>query len=291
MPPSQAAARSRNFPGLSRRFAQAAGLIACLLFAVYGRVAGKPTPAPPSSSPAAAKPASPQQKQDLTVSAAISMKDALDEVDQIYTAANPLAAIHLNLGASGTLQQQIEQGAPVDVFVSAAPEQMDALEAHGLVTAGTRVNVVRNHVVLIVPANSTGVSDFQDLTKPGVKMIAVGEPKTVPAGKYAQQVLTHLGLWDQLQPKFVFGKDVRQVLTYVETGDADAGIVYSTDAKISQKVKVAATAPPDSHSPVIYPAAVLKASHDPQGAQAYVHFLTGAQARAIFEKYGFSAAE
>jgi molybdate transport system substrate-binding protein len=259
------------------------------LFALYGGIAGKPEPA--TTSPAHAASASPQQKQDLTVSAAISMKDALDAVDQIYTAANPLAAIHLNLGASGTLQQQIEQGAPVDVFISAAPEQMDTLEAHGFVTAGTRVNVVRNSVVLIVPTNSTGVTGFQDLTKPGVKMIAVGEPKTVPAGKYAQQVLTHLGLWDQLQPKFVFGKDVRQVLTYVETGDADAGIVYSTDAKISQKVTVVATAPPDSHSPVIYPAAVLKGSHDQQGAEAYVRFLTGAEARAIFEKYGFSAAE
>src|ERR1700691_696786 len=99
MPPSQARVHSRNFSSLSRRFAQAAGLIACILFAVYGGGAGKPTPAPPLSSPAAAKPASPQQKQDLTVSAAISMKDALDEVDQIYTAANPLAAIHLNLRA------------------------------------------------------------------------------------------------------------------------------------------------------------------------------------------------
>jgi molybdate transport system substrate-binding protein len=232
----------------------------------------------------------PQQKHDLTVSAAISMKDALDGVSGLYGAAQPGASLHFNLGASGTLEHQIEQGAPVDVFISASPDQMDALQAQGLLLADTRKNLVKNEVVLIVPVGQSIVSSFQDLLQPAVKVVAIGDPRAVPAGKYAQQVLTHLGLYDPLKPKFVLGKDVRQVLTYVDTGNADAGIVYRTDAMTSQKVRIVVVAPADSHSPVIYPVAVLKGSHDPDGAKAFVEFLLGPESRAVFEKYGFGAA-
>jgi molybdate transport system substrate-binding protein len=229
----------------------------------------------------------PQQKHDLTVSAAISMKDALDGVAALYGAAKPDTSLHFNLGASGTLQHQIEQGAPVDVFISASPDQMDALQAQGLLLANTRENLVKNEIVLIVPVGQSAVSSFQDLLRPAVKVVAIGEPQAVPAGKYGQQVLTHFGIYDQLKPKLVFGKDVRQVLTYVATGNADAGIVYRTDALTSQKVSIIAVAPSDSHSPVIYPVAVLKGSHDPDAAKAFVEFLFGPGARAVFEKYGF----
>jgi molybdate transport system substrate-binding protein len=118
---------------------------------------------------------------------------------------------------------------------------------------GTRKNLAKNSVVLIVPASTSQISGFSDLVKPAVKSIAIGEPQTVPAGRYAQEVLRYLKLYDQLKPKLVLAKDVRQVLTHVETGNADAGIVYATDAKISKKVSVIATAPEDSHSPVLYP--------------------------------------
>jgi molybdate transport system substrate-binding protein len=124
-----------------------------------------------------------------------------------------------------------------------------------------------------------------------VKHIAIGEPQTVPAGKYAQEVLTHLNLYEQLKRKYVLGKDVRQVLTYVVTGNVDAGIVYATDAQTSAEVRVVATAPEDSHSPVNYPAAELKGSKEPAEAKRFLEFLVGARAQEVFEKYGFKPAD
>jgi len=241
-----------------------------------------------SVAPPARPQATSQQKTDITVSAAISMKDALDSATEIYKAKNPSAAVHFNLGGSGTLQRQIEQGAPADLFISASPEEMDKLESENLLLPGSRRNLVTNRVVLIVPvAATTTVASFQDLTKPEVKLIAIGEPRTVPAGMYAEQILTHLGLYDRLKPKFVFGKDVRGVLTYVATGNADAGIVYATDARVSTEVKVVAGAPPGSHSPVIYPIAIVRASRNAAAANEFEAFLLSASARAVFAKFGF----
>jgi len=185
------------------------------------------------------------------------------------------------------LQRQIEQGAPVDIFISASPKEMDSLESQGLLLPSTRKNLAKNSVVLIVPAGTSQISGFSDLVKSSVKSIAIGEPQTVPAGRYAQEVLMHLKLYDQLKPKVVLAKDVRQVLTYVETGNADAGIVYATDAKISKKVSLVATAPQDSHSPVLYPGAVLRNSANPAAAKTFLEFLAGDTARGIFEKFGF----
>ena len=230
---------------------------------------------------------SPAPSDDITVSAAISLKDALDEIAHLYSTEHPNAKAHFNLGGSGTLQRQIEQGAPVDIFISASPKEMDSLQSQGLLLPNTRKNLARNSVVLIVPAGSTSIPGFQDLTKAAVKTVAVGEPQTVPAGKYAQEVLTHFGIYDQLKPKLVLAKDVRQVLTYVETGNADAGIVYATDAKISKKVTVVATAPEDSHAPVVYPAAVIKNSKNAAAAKAFLDFLASEKARTVFQKYGF----
>lgn len=230
-------------------------------------------------------------KADLTISAAISLKDALDEIIQLYRAQAPEVAIHTNYGASGTLQRQVEEGAPVDIFVSASADQMSALESEGLILAGTRLNLVRNSVVLIAPKGTHEVSGFGDLARPAVKTIAIGEPQTVPAGKYAQEVLTHFGIYDSLKPKLVLAKDVRQVLTYVATGNADAGIVYATDAKTSSQVVVVATAPADSHDPVVYPAAIMKSSKDAAAAKAFLEFLDGSKARAIFKRYGFDSGE
>jgi molybdate transport system substrate-binding protein len=235
-----------------------------------------------------ARPSPQAAKADLTVSAAISLKDALDEIKQAYVAANPGVSIAINYGASGTLQLQIEQGAPVDIFLSAAPKQIDALAAKGLLLDGSRRDILRNEVVLIAPKDSTAkISSFQDLTRPDVKKIALGEPVAVPAGQYAKQTLTTLGIYDAVNAKAVLAKDVRQVLTYVETGDVDAGIVYSTDALSSSKVKVVATAPPNSHDPVIYPGAVIKASKNTQAAVAFLDYLRQPQASAVFQKYGF----
>jgi molybdate transport system substrate-binding protein len=238
-----------------------------------------------------------QQSDSITVSAAISLKDALDElgpmvqVQQHRKNGGNGTAVTYNYGGSGTLVRQIEQGAPVDVFFSAAEKQMDELAAQNLIVADTRRDLVGNALVLIAPAQGTQLHTFQELSGPAVKTIALGETGTVPAGMYARQTLEHLGLFSALEKKIVYAKDVRAVLTYVETGNADAGMVYQTDANTSHKVRVVAVAPADSHDPILYPAAVLRDSKDKAAARAFLEFLQGPDARAVFQKYGFTSAE
>lgn len=231
------------------------------------------------------------KRVSLTVSAAISLKDSLDAIGQKYEQSHPGVKIAFNYGGSGTLQHQIEQGAPVDIFFSAAEKQMDRLESEGLLEPGTRRNLVANTLVLITPSSSSAIANFQDLAKPEIKIIALGEPATVPAGQYAREALEHLGLWNAVQKKIVYAKDVRAVLAYVETGNADAGLVYRTDAEISSRVRVAAAAPEDSHDPIVYPAAILKGSKDVSAAREFLEFLGNQQSREIFSKYGFTMSE
>jgi molybdate transport system substrate-binding protein len=237
------------------------------------------------------------QSESITVSAAISLKDALDELGPIFQVQQHRknggngTAVTYNYGGSGTLARQIEQGAPVDVFFSAAEKQMDELAAQGLLDADTRHDLVGNALVLIAPAEATTLHSFQDLTGSAVKTLALGEASTVPAGMYAQQTLEHLGLFAAVQKKVVYAKDVRAVLTYVETGNADAGMVYQTDANTSKKVRRVAITPADSHDPILYPAAVLRDSKNKPAARAFLEFLQGADARAVFQKYGFTSAE
>jgi molybdate transport system substrate-binding protein len=226
----------------------------------------------------------------IIVSAAASLKDALTAIDRDFQQAHPETQITPNFGASGTLQLQIEQGAPADVFISAAPQQMDALAAKNLLAAGTRIDLLRNELVLIAPKTSTVVSGFNDLKRADVKVIAVGDPRSVPAGTYAQQVLTAMGIYDVAKSKMTLATDVRQVLADVETGSAEAGLVYATDATISSKVRVVADAPAGTHQPIVYPAAVLRDSMHVEAARAYVMYLASPQARDVFAKYGFRAA-
>lgn len=228
------------------------------------------------------------QSATLTISAAASLKDAMEEIKPLYANQNSNVKLTYNFGSSGALQQQIEQGAGVDIFISAATKQVDALQKKGLLLDGTRKDLLKNQVVLITPQNSTVVADFKDLTKPSVKKIALGEPKSVPAGQYAQQVLTSSKIFDQIKSKTVYAKDVRQALNYVESGNADAGIVYLSDAKSTPKVKIVATAPENTHSPVVYPIAVLKNSKNVDAAKDFVQFLSGNQAKTVFEKQGFT---
>jgi molybdate transport system substrate-binding protein len=243
------------------------------------------------SAAAAIQRPAPEPKREFTVSAAASLKDVLDQIAQLYRAEMLDVTIHFNLGASGTLQRQIEEGAPVDLFISASEDQMNSLESKGLLLSGTRRDLVRNSVVLIVPKGKTEILSFQDLVRPEVKHISIGEPRTVPAGKYAQEVLTHFHVYDQLKPKLVLASDVRQVLTYVSTGNVDAGIVYATDAQTTPEVNVVTTAPDDSHAPVIYPVAVLKSSKASEEAKRFLDFLAGEKAQKVFEKYGFQAGD
>lgn len=224
--------------------------------------------------------------EELLVSAAASLKPVLDEIGRLPGQTR----VSWNFGGSGALQRQIESGAPVDVFISASPKQMDALEARGLLAPGTRRTLLRNELALIVPRDRPEVRDFAGLALPAVKRLALGEPKSVPAGAYAQEVLAHLKLLASVQPKMVFLLDVRQVLAAVERGDADAGMVYTSDAQGSRAVRVVATAPDGSHSPIIYPAAVLKNAPHPAAARAFVAQLFSAEAAGIFRRGGFGVA-
>jgi molybdate transport system substrate-binding protein len=225
----------------------------------------------------------------LTISAAASLKDALAETETAYRQSHANVDFSNNLGSSGTLAAQIDQGAPADVFLSAAAKPMDELEANGLIVVGTRRNLLRNSLVLIAPLDSK-LRDFQGLADSSIRLIALGDPASVPAGQYGRQTLIALHLLDKLNSKFVFAKDVRQVLTYVETGNADAGLVYATDAQASGKVRVVATAPESSHDPIVYPAAVVKGTHNDEAARRFVEYLGNPAANAIFVKHGFTIA-
>lgn len=224
----------------------------------------------------------------LTVSAAASLKDAMTEIQALYKQEKPNTTIAFNFGSSGALQQQIEQGANVDLFISAANKQMKALKDNGLLMEATTKTLLGNQLVLVVPKDSTiPLTRFADVAKTDVKKLAMGEPKTVPAGKYAEEVFTKLNIMDTVKSKTVYAKDVKEVLNWVETGNADAGVVYTSDAKSSDKVKVIATAADDTHSPIVYPVSVLKASKNADAAKDFLAFLSSDKAKTVFEKYGF----
>jgi molybdate transport system substrate-binding protein len=229
------------------------------------------------------------QHVSLTVSAAASLQGALGEIETAYFSGHPKVEFRNNFGSSGTLAREIEQGAPVDAFLSAAGKPMDDLESKGLITAGTRQNILRNSLVLIAPLDSK-LQGPAGLADRSIRIIAVGDPASVPAGQYAQQTLNALHLNDQVKGKLVLGKDVRQVLTFVETGNADAGFVYATDAHMSGRVRVVATVPESAHEPIIYPVAVVKTSANQDAARTFVEFLSGPEARSIFTRNGYTLA-
>lgn len=237
------------------------------------------------------KPIAAQGNTTILVSAAASLKDSLEEIKQAYQKVKPNVTVTYNFAASGTLQQQIENGAPADVFISAAQKQMNELQQKNLILPETRRNLLTNTVVLIAPKNSNTVTSFKGLTSPNVKRIAVGEPRSVPVGQYTEEILKNLGILEQLKPKFTYGNSVRNVLAAVQSGNADAGVVYATDAKISNQVKVVETAAANLHSPVVYPMAVLKNSKNVTAAKEYAQFLQSANARSIFTKFGFGIAK
>jgi len=226
--------------------------------------------------------------QELTISAAASLSDVMEEIKGYYEEKSVHTLI-MNYGSSGSLQQQIEQGAPVDVFFSAAQRQMNALQEQGLIYTESRVDLLENDVVLIVPVGGaeTAVQDFASLAGDAVRLVAIGDPDSVPAGRYAKEALSSLGLWEALEQRLILTRDVRQVLTYVETGNVDAGIVYRTDALTSTAVKVVDTAPAGSHAPVIYPAAIVANTGKRQAAEDFMAFLQSDLAKDLFEQHGF----
>ena len=228
------------------------------------------------------------QPEDLNVSVAASLQHVMQVLAPLYERSHPATRLRFNFGGSGTLARQIEEGVPADVFFSAASNVMDRLAAKGLILSGTRRDLLRNQIVLIVPKDSTQTLSFDRLADSKVKLIALGEPASVPAGEYGRQTLVTFGVWEKVQAKLVLAKDVRQVLSYVETGNADAGIVYATDARDSQNVRVAAVAPPGAHADIVYPIAVLRGTSNATAARSFVSFLTGFESRDVFTRSGFT---
>ena len=224
---------------------------------------------------------------DLTVSAAASLTNAMREIAPLFEAANPGTKLQMNFGASGALLQQIDKGAPVDVFASADQETMDQAQAKGLVKADARRDFVANALVVVVPAASARTpAAVADLAQADYQRVAIGLPASVPVGRYTKGVLEQAGLWGAVEPKMIGAQNVRQALDYVARGEVDAGFVYATDAALMpDKVKVALTVP--TTTPILYPVAPLTASPNAAMAARLVDFLMAPQAQAVFAKFGF----
>ena len=229
--------------------------------------------------------------QELTFSVAISMKEAVETLGRQFVQARPGVTLRYNFGASGDLAKQIEAGAPVDLFISAAQRQMDELEAKRLVISATRRTFARNVLTVVTAADSRlALSAADALLAPGVGRIVVGDPRSVPAGQYAEECLRALGIWQAIQPKLVFAENVRQALEYVARGEVDAGVVYTTDAATARgRVKEAFRLPESSYRPVLYPVAVVTDSRHPALARAFIDLLAGAEGQAVLARLGFSS--
>lgn len=237
--------------------------------------------------------AAPGQDTEILVAAAASLKNAYEEeLIPMFQDKYPGVTVKGTYDSSGKLQTQIEEGLEADVFMSAAPKQMTALDQEGLIVSDTITSLLENKIVLIVPSDSdSGFTRFEDIEN--AESIALGDPASVPVGQYSEEALTSLGIWDKIQDKVSFGTNVTEVLNQVAAASADAGIVYATDAaSMADQVKVVAEAPEGSLSKkVIYPVAVVKNTANAEAAGNFVEFLKTDEAMKVFESYGFTKGE
>ena len=231
-----------------------------------------------------------QEAVVLNISAAVSLKEAMEKIEEEYKKVNENVTLVVNYGASGSLQQQIEQGAPCDVFISAGQKQMKALDEASLLLEGTYKDLLENDLVLIASKDSD-VSNLDDLITNKVKHIAVGEPSSVPAGKYADEVLVNLDLKDKIKDKLVFAKDVKEVLAWTQSGNAEVGFVYYSDTINTDNIKIVETTPSTSHSAIVYPIAVIKESKKPEAAKEFEDFLLSTDGQAILKDFGYKSVE
>ena len=227
--------------------------------------------------------------QEITLSVAISMKEAVETLGRQFTQGRPRVMLRYNFGSSGELQKQIEAGAPVDLFISAAQRHMDELEQKGLIDPASRRVFARNVLTVIKPAGSVlDISKPADLLDPKVRRIVIGNPRTVPVGQYAEESLKALALWDRVQPKLVFAENVRQALDYVARGEVEAGFVYSTDIPVrAGQVTEAFRPAEDTYRPVTYPVAVVKDSRQPALARAFIDLLMTREGQSALSRLGF----
>lgn len=224
---------------------------------------------------------------EVTVSAAASLTDAFKEISQNYQAKYPDGKVLLNFGASGSLLQQIDKGAPVDVFASADQETMDQAQQKGLIQAGTRVDFVKNNLVVITPADSKlKLAKLADLKQAQVKRIALGNPASVPVGRYSKAAMEKYNVWGAVQDKIIHTQNVRQSLDYVARGEVDAGFVYGTDAKVmNNKVKVSFIVPLDVA--ITYPIAEINQSKNSAEAKRFMAYVLSKDGQKVLAKYGF----
>ncbi|NTW67762.1 MAG: molybdate ABC transporter substrate-binding protein [Nitrospirae bacterium] len=232
-----------------------------------------------------------EELQGPTVSAALSLKGAFEEIAALYQAKHPGERVQFNFAASGVLQRQIEGGAPVDLFASASSREMDELERKGLLAIGKRMAFARNGIVLITPSiRRSAAEDFRDLQSVKVRRIAIGNPATVPAGKYAEEVLRAFNVWEAVREKLVFAENVRQVLDYAARGEVDAGMVFFTDAMGVPGIQVVASAPQKSHTPAVYYASVVAGAKNSERGQAFIDVLLSPEGREVMKRRGFLSA-
>ena len=224
----------------------------------------------------------------LLVSAASSLTEAFTAIAAPFQRTHPGVRVQFNFAASGVLERQIEQGAPVDVFAAAAGKEMDALEGKSLLAPGSRIVFAGNRLALVVPVKSR-IRGWRDLSAASVTRVAISDPGFVPSGRYARAALQHMGLWAAVEPRAVMGANVRQTLAYVASGDAEAGIVFATDAAVmAGRVRAAAFARSGvDHPPIVYPAAALAGPHSAMARQ-FVQFLLSPKARQILRRHGFT---
>lgn len=228
------------------------------------------------------------EKVELNISAAASLKEAMSDIQENFKSVSPNTTLVVNYGGSGSLQQQIEQGAPCDIFISAGESQMKKLEEENLLLQPTKKDLVKNELVLVGP-NSTSINSIEDLKTDKVKKIAVGEPKSVPAGKYADETLNKSNMKSATESKLVFAKDVKEVLAWSVSGNVDVGFVYLSDALNNKDVKIIDTISENYHSPIAYPVSIIKSTSKEDAAKQFEDFLFTDEAKNIFEKYGYKS--
>ena len=230
-----------------------------------------------------------EENTTITIAAAASLKNCMDDkIIPMFKEKYPNIKVQATYDGSGKLQTQIEEGADIDVFISAAMKQMNNLNEEGLIDSDSIVELLENKVVLIVPKESNKeIKSFEDILKSD--KIAIGDPKSVPAGQYAKELFENLNIWDEVLEKSSLGTNVTEVLNWVSEGSADAGVVYSTDAASNDKVKVVLEAKEGTVSKVIYPVGIIKNSSNKEEAKSFIDFLQNDEVINIFESYGFLA--
>ncbi|RNF41181.1 molybdate ABC transporter substrate-binding protein [Planococcus salinus] len=230
------------------------------------------------------------RKDELFISAASSLTDAMQAAETEFGKAHPDIELVINYGSSGKLSNQIEQGAPVDLFLSASAKDMDRLVEGELIDGTTVVPFASNHLVLASTAAVDEVPDFSAVLQGFEGKIAIGEPESVPLGMYTREALTELDLWESIEERVIYAKDARQVVSYLESGNVEAGIIYSSDQGLAQGLQTMVELP-DTGEAIIYPAGISSTAENQEAAEAFLAFLTGEEGQEVLEQFGFRAAE